>query len=172
MDMAGGNDERFLEVETGTFLRNECSPTLEEDRLGVAIAAPESARFLDDPLQESSFVICGAYRVDSADVPSGKDPADTLVLVAVDEPGAVYSSRAGDPDSPAEPDDDQGPAPSSAGGEYVVSLADADRVIEGGYFNLDAVEVLSLPPKSATYVVYVTLGHHKSNALRVRLEAP
>ena len=147
----------FNDIEDITF-EAPCSPVFTNSKFtGVVINVPKTV-VIDEVFKVN---ICARYRHRIADALSlGAPFHNSIVFVAVDKATQeVFSGKV-----------DQGenvlPAP-----DEQQSDAEVDESIRvGGYLNPDLVQVIGLPRKPASYVVYATVGTYKSNVMDLEIK--
>lgn len=153
---------------THRFASNPCTPTIKrsEQFIGIFINVPEEISFTEGrgaTLAESGakLQLCGASRFKYDELGLHGDASDAILFVAVD--AATHRTFSGKipplPNAIPFPRDPSQPPERHPG------------LVVGDSFNPDLAEILSLPATDAEYIVYATLGPHKSNVLRTRVKA-
>jgi len=160
-DASNQTDERFARFEGDLFEEWEGTPEVDPMFRGLKIAGPKNVLISESwPGAEDGIfgplVIAGTYMVgDELPAEIGR-PEDEIVLVAIDQQSnEAFSSDMGGEGDPAEPPEGFEQGEPEAG------------VVTQGYFNPNLFEFLHLPFKETKYVVYATLGPHRSNALEI-----
>jgi hypothetical protein len=159
------SDPAFEGVIPGSLLSYPCSPVIDDfdvDFRGILLNAPKEV-YLDAVAQgPPPVVVCGTYAFDWNYLDLEGEFLESISLVVVDED--TNESRSAAMQTMQNPSvkprmlEQEGLDPSDFEG----------RVIEK-HFNPDLGELLDLPRKPATYVIYATLGTYKSNVVRVRV---
>jgi hypothetical protein len=160
------SDADFDLVSIGSYEDNLCTPDILDDTAikGIRIAAPRRVALEGKPDFFGNFaraVVCGAYRLPSNYLGLREKFLEELLFVAVDATmHEVYSGMLD-----LEPELDEFPA------EPDEPIDDADWEGRSAiqFFNPNLVSILGLPQQEAEYIVYVCLGDHVSNVVRMAL---
>lgn len=169
--MAGPlRDDDFEQVPAGTFTPNPCSPDLlsNYDFRGIQLHAPRELLFDGESRDRlhgtfARVLVCGAYHLDSSYLDLREDFLPHILLVAVN--AKTHEARAENfetvPNALVNPSplDDLGLGPDDLRGRSIIE-----------YFNVDLVQVLSLPEAEADYLVYAVLGSYVSNVVSISVK--
>ena len=136
---------------------NPCTPKIKGyDFEGIVINLPEEVG-LDAVRPGGRVMLCGRARLKFDLLGLRGDFVDSILFVATNS--RTHQTYAGKLESVPNPI--RAPVPPVKN--------DDPELIVGVYFNPNLTKVLRLPPETAEYIVYATLGPHKSNVLRLRV---
>lgn len=159
------SDPAFEGVEPGSLDSYPCSPVIDDfdvEFRGILLNAPAEVYLDAAGPGPPPIVVCGTYAFDWNYLGLEGEFLPSISLVVVEE--ETQESRTASMQVIENPDErppiweEEGLDPADFEG----------RVIEE-HFNPDVGELLELPRKPATYLIYATLGTYKSNVVRVRV---
>ena len=147
------------------MLRNDrfdCPCTPEMEGLGIAINAPIEVTFSTqqtlDP-DDCRFFVCGASEFVYDTLGYGRNFADNVTFVAIDQTSQVARSGVMQPNVP-----NPVPPPDNLS----KSTTDHSKTTIGEVFRANMAEIMTLPAVETDYVVYAVLGPYRSNSLTVK----
>ena len=135
----------------------------DREGLGIAINAPIEVTFSTgetlDP-DDCRFFVCGASEFVYDTLGYGRNFADNVTFVAVDQTSQVARSGVMQPNvpNPVPPPDD-----------LPKSTTDHSKTTIGEVFRANMAEIMTLPAVETDYVVYAVLGPYRSNSLTVKV---
>ncbi len=153
----------FENIEPSNYSKNQCTPRIEEDFIGIRLAAPEVVRYVPGKRDRITgafgrAILCGIYRLELVLLAQTDGFDKTATLIAIDTKTHVPYSAKMVHDHPEIPN----PNPPQFTPEMLTGI------FETGYFNINMLDFLKLPEQPATYNVFVTFLQFKSNVLTVR----
>lgn len=153
-------DSAFDEIE-GSFLGYPCSPEItDEDFRGIVLNGPKRVLFGEDTRDPrfggfARMYVCGVCQFDHDYLGLGGNFATNITFFAVNakthrvHPGRLSAGiqirPTRDPDDPRQ------------------------NVVTGQWFNPNLARITDIPAEEGDYLVYATLGDHKSNTVTIQL---
>ncbi len=148
----------FDEIDQ-SYSSNSCSPIIIIPTFeGVLINAPKKISLSGNTKVPLACSFAFSLR---RDMGVFEDIENAIVFTVVDKKNNIpYSGKVANMDHPEPPPDAPRPP---------VKREDLPDHILGGYVNLDVADVVKMPKKQGTYIVYATISNFKSNILEFEI---
>lgn len=148
-------------IDAGDNSPNKYTPDISYDFIGIKINAPEIINLsaLTDDNVSALIPICGAYQFNLAFTIKLGSPQQHMSVVVINNNDKSYNGSMQDPDTALENTQ-----------VVEIDMSNAESQLIGGYFNINVLDYVKIPIVSGEVSVYIFLGEHKSNVVKILLE--